>query len=304
MKLSKQTREIINMVIFVLVAALLFVTYVIYPLNRTKAVMGRDNVDDYYEDSLEINDPAAWIDSGLIADSFTVEADGLTTLACLYVLPDSAVHDSILGTVFFLHHDNADRDSMLSLARQMSTAGYSVVAYDQRAAGRSTGQYHGEGQYEATDLEEVIRWLDLRKKIHHPLAIVGFGLGGDAAILVAREDARIDKVMAVNPYLTSERMLRMLKDRHDTYWFPFYYTMMWWWYGIRSGYAAPYREIEAVEAVACQTLLLTGSESGDDPEVVILQELSSDELLKVESATLSGQESSVADRVWTFVTRE
>jgi hypothetical protein len=63
MKISRQTREIINMVIFVLVAALLIVTYVVYPLNRTKAIMGRYNLDDYNEDSLAVNDPAVWTEA-------------------------------------------------------------------------------------------------------------------------------------------------------------------------------------------------------------------------------------------------
>ena len=302
MKLSRQTREIINMVIFVLVAALLVVTYVVYPMNRTKAVLGRYDIDNYYEDSLEINDPSAWIDSGLKADSFTVEADGLTTLACLYVLPDSVVHDSIRGTVFLLHDDNEDRDAVLPLARMMTEAGFSVVAFDQRATGRSTGKYHGDGQYEATDLEEVIRYLDLRQKIHHPLAIVGFGLGGDAALLTAREDARIDKVIAVSPYLTTERMLVILRERHDTYWFPLYHTMMWWWYGIRSGYAAPYREIEAVEAVACRTLLLTASSEDDDPEIVLLKELSTAELLTVDK--VPDDRTALSAQIKAFITQD
>ena len=288
------------MVIFVLVAALLFVTYIYYPLNRTKAVLGRVDVDDYYEDSLDVNDPSPWIDSGLMADSFTVEADGLTTLACLYVLPDSAVQDSIRGTVFLLHDDTADRDSMLPTARKYAEAGYSVVVYDQRAAGRSTGTYRGEGQHEATDLEEVIRYLDMRQKIYHPLTIIGFGLGGDAGLLAAHEDARIDKVMAINPYLTSERMLRMLKDRHETYWFPLYYTTMWWWYGIRSGYASPYREIETVEAVACPTMLWVGGDESQDPEIVRLKELSSDELLTIE--TLPSSDAIAAELARAFET--
>ena len=289
------------MVIFVLVAALLIVTYIVYPMNRTKAVFGRDDVDNYYEDSLEINDPSTWIDSGLLADSFTVEADGLTTLACLYVLPDSSMQDSIRGTVFLLHDNSADRDDMLPLARIATETGYSVVAYDQRASGRSTGSYHGEGQYEATDLEEVIRYLDLRKKIHHPLTIVGFGLGGDAALLNVFEDARIDRIMAINPYLTTERMLTMLKTRHETYWFPLYYTTMWWWYGIRSGYAAPYREVESVQAVACRTLILVGDDVSQDPEVVLLKELSPPELLTVE--ILPDDETNLAEKIKAFVTQ-
>ena len=52
MKLSRQTREIINIVIFLVVVGLLLTFYVIYPLNRTKAIMGRTGLDDYDTDSI------------------------------------------------------------------------------------------------------------------------------------------------------------------------------------------------------------------------------------------------------------
>ncbi len=302
MKLSRQTREIINIVIFLAVAALLVVTYIVYPLNRTKAIMGRGDIDNYNEDSLPANDPSVWIDSGLAADSFMVEADGLTTLACLYILPDSSRHDSINGTVFLLHGDGEDRDAMIPLARMITEAGYSVVVYDQRATGRSTGKYRGDGQYESGDLEEVIRYLDLRNKIYHPLTVVGFDVGGEAALLNAKEDSRIDKVLAINPYLSSERMIGILKERYDCYWFPFYNTMMWWWYGIRSGYAAPYRGPETVEAVSSRTLLLVDETAVDDAEIVSLKELSSPEMLTVE--TLPADSTVLAKRILTFVTQE
>ena len=290
MKISRQTREIINMVIFVLVAALLIVTYVVYPLNRTKAIMGRYNLDDYNEDSLAVNDPAVWTEAGLAADSFMVESDGLTTLACLYVAPDSTTCDSIIGTVFLLHEDGSNRDSLMTIAEQLVAIGYSVVAYDQRTSGRSTGRYHGDGQYEATDLEEIIRYLDMREKIHHPLAVVGFDLGADAALLTAHEDQRIDRVIAVNPYLTTDRMLGILRQQHDSCWFPFYRTMMWWWYELRSGYAAPYRELESIEGVACRTLLLTTSDAMDDPEVERLRELSDADMLRLETVPTDNSE--------------
>ena len=94
-------------------------------------------------------------------------------------------------------------------------------------------------------------------------------------------------------------MLSMLKDRHDTYWFPLYYTTMWWWYGIRSGYAAPYREIETVQGVACRTLILTNGEGADDPEIVRLKELSPANLLTVE--TQPGDAAALFDKIKAFV---
>ena len=113
--------------------------------------------------------------------------------------------------------------------------------------------------------------------------MVGFDLGADAALLTAHEDQRIDRVIAVNPYLTTDRMLGILRQRHDSYWFPFYRTMMWWWYELRSGYAAPYRELESIEGVACRTLLLVTSDATDDPEVEKIRELSDADLLLLET---------------------
>jgi pimeloyl-ACP methyl ester carboxylesterase len=300
MKISRQVREIINIVIFLVVTAFLIVAYVVYPLSQTKATMGRYGIDDFNEDTVMVNDPAVWTEAGLPADSFTVESDGQTRLACLYVPPDTTVHDSINGTVFLLHDDDNDRDTMLALAARMTEGGYSVVAYDQRASGRSTAKYHGDGQYEAADLAEVIRHLGLRERLHHPLVVVGFGRGADAAMLTAREETRIDGVVAVNPHLTSSRMLDALKQRHDVYWFPFYRTIMWWWYEIRSGYAAPYRDIDQIEAVAGRTLLLAAPEAVDEPEVVRLRELSEAAMLRIE--TTPSDDLELVRRVQTFIT--
>jgi len=299
MKLSRQTRDTINIIIFLVVAAFLIITYVVYPLNRTKAIMGRYNVDDFAEDSVMVNDPAAWTEAGLAADSFTVESDGLARLACLYVRPDSAEHDTTRGTVVLLHDDEDDRDSVMTMAALLAAEGYAVVAYDQRASGRSTAKYHGDGQYEANDLAETIRYLDLRERIHHPLVVVGFSRGADGALLAAREDRRIDAVVAVNPYLTSSRMLEMLRQRHDSYWFPFYRTTMWWWYEIRSGYDALYRDVDQIEAVVCHTLLLLPAKAAGEAEVVKLRELSEADLLQVESAPSDRE--TLARRVQSFV---
>ncbi|MFH1686327.1 MAG: hypothetical protein ABIE70_02245 [bacterium] len=291
MKISRQTREIINIVIFVLVVAALVLTYVVYPLSRTKAIMARPGVDEFQEDSTVVNDPATWVQAGLLVDTMTIETDGLTKVACLYVWPtgdasaDSTTippsDDSLKGTAILLHPDGTGRDHMLDLARAFLQEGFSVAVYDQRAAGLSCGYYRGEGQYESNDLLAVTAYLDLRGKITHPLVVVGFETGGDAALLAALEEKRIDLVASVSPYLSTRRMQDVLKERYDTYWFPFYRTIMWFWYNIRSSYAASYRDLEQIQAVAGPTLVMADTQAIQSDEYSRLVELSKPDLLSM-----------------------
>ena len=299
-RLSRQMKEIINTVTFLLVVAALVACYVIYPLIRVRTSMGRTNLDDYNADSLVVNDATAYIEIGLNPDTFHVESDGLTTLACLYVAPHLDSLGQIKGTVFLVHEDGADRDAMAPLARMFVDSGFAVVAFDQRASGRSTGEYRGEGQYEASDLNEIIRYLDLRERIIHPLIMVGYSLGADGGLLAALEEKRINSVVAVNPYLSTRRMQDVLKERYDMLWFPFFRTIMWWWYDIRSSYAAPYRNIDGIEAVACRTLLLTTPEFARDDEVRRIKELSPPELL--ESGEIPASEEELYREILRFAT--
>lgn len=278
-KISRQTREIINIVIFLVVVAFLLITYVIYPLNRTKATMGRANLDDYNPDSLPVNDPALFVEVGLKADTFSVDIDINTTLACLYIQPTPDSLAQPRGTVILIHDDRKDRTTMIPLARELADSGYAVIAYDQRASGLTSGKYHGEGFYEANDLEEIIPYLVLRERIFHPLTVVGFSLGADAALLASHDEKRIDRVAAVDPYLTTINYQNTLKREHGTIWFPFFRTVMWWWYNMRSGYAAPYRKIEDIKPVACRTLLFIAADKINTAEPARLRDISSLELL-------------------------
>jgi pimeloyl-ACP methyl ester carboxylesterase len=262
--------------------------------------MARPGLEDYEKfiaDSLLLipNLDSAWIAAGFSPDTFRVETDGLTTLACLRCLPK----DSILGTVILLHQDDYDRDSMINIAAAFLTSGYSIIACDQRAAGRSTGEYRGDGWYEANDLSSLFPFLDLRHQLIHPVAVVGFGAGGDAAILVSREEQRIDKIVAVNPYLSSERWLDILKQRYNMFWFPFFRTVMWWWYDMRSSYAAPYRKIDNIEGVKILTILFVEESKMQDKEVLRLKELSADSLLTIHPTPFN--ESGRIDRILEYV---
>ena len=292
MKLSRQVREIINIVVFLLILGIILTLYVIYPLTRTKDAMARADIDrlsddddsDSLSDSLMVvNDPAAFVEAGLFVDTFRVEADGLTQLSCVFIKPDSTGPiDSARGTVFLVPPEWSDRTAMIPLAEALIDSGYNVVTYDQRATGGSTGKYHGEGRYEASDLEALLAWLELRNRLVHPLTVVGGGLGGDAALLAAREEGRIDYVIAWHPYLTTTGWLDGLAERKGWLWFPFRRTVMWFWYNLRSGYAAPYREMDQINEVGCPTLVVEPT-SGDSEAIERLREVSPEHLLTIKT---------------------
>ncbi len=283
-RISRKTREILEIVVFFVVVGVLLTAFVIYPLSATKSQFARPDIDDYDpNDTIMVNAPGVYADLGNRVDTFFVDADGLTTLGCLYVSPpDSlAVGDSLRGTIFLLHADNANRDSVYHLASALIDSGFAIAAYDQRASRYSTGKFRGEGRLEANDLDEVIRHLDIRQQLIHPVIVVGFETGGDAAMIMAREESRIDAVVAVDPYLTTKRLQDIKKERHDAFWLPFYRSVMWFWYEIRSGYAVDYRQTEQLEATGRPSILFIPTELQTDETVFYLAEISNENLLEI-----------------------
>lgn len=69
-RLSRQTRETIKIIVVLLVAAILIFLYIIYPLNRSKVMLGREGLDTYVATPLPPNDPTAFREAGLKADTF------------------------------------------------------------------------------------------------------------------------------------------------------------------------------------------------------------------------------------------
>ncbi len=283
-KMSQTLKEVIQIVVFLAVVGLLLMTFVIYPLNRTKALAARENVDEYNADSLGVNDPTPFLEAGFAVDTFHIEADGVTSLACAYLTAgvDTTAPDNAFvpcGTALLAHDDGHDRLSMLPLARMLVDSGFAVVVYDQRATGLTSGEYHGDGQYEATDLAEIVPYLALRDRLTHPFVTVGYGLGADACILASAEESRMDAVVAIEPYLSTERWLNVMFDRNHTFWIPLRHTIFWFWYDLRSGYAAEYRDSDQIQGLSKTTLVLAPQEVLDSPEYATLAELTAPGLL-------------------------
>lgn len=282
MKISRQTREIINIVVFLVVVGLLLTFYVIYPLNRTKAIMGRTGLDDYDTDSIPPIDPTVFVEAGLTVDTFRVEADGLTQLGCYYFTPTLDSADSIQGTVILIPSQSESPASLTPLTQQLLTNDFVVTIYDQRATRASTGRYHGEGQYETADLQALIGYMYIHEQVKGELSLVGFATGGDAALLIQREESRPTKAVAVRPYLSTTRWLDILREQHQTIRIPFFRTVMWFWYETRSGYAADYREPQDIPGVKMPTLVLLPADDLESDEAQRLNEASPADLLTLE----------------------
>ncbi len=279
--LSRTARETIKTILVLLLAAVLVAVYVIYPLNRTKALMARADVDSFKPEPLPANDPSAFLATGLAVDTFRVEADGLTKLACVRVNAKTDSGRAPYGLAVLVHQEGLDRTSLIESAQTLADSGVEVIVYDQRASGLSSGKYRSDGQLESADLEAVIGYLEIQGRLRHPLTVVGWGIGADAALWASVDEPRIDRVIAIEPNLTSECMVQQVLEKNNAMWFPFNKTIFWWWYKIRSGYAVAYRTEGNLAPVKCRTIIGLPSGRLGDAELRKLTDISSKELLTV-----------------------
>lgn len=303
-KMSDTVKEILQIVVFLLVVGILLTVFLIYPLNRAKAFLARPDIEEFNADSLPINDPAAFLELGAVVDTFRIDSDGLTNLACLYLTPapDSANPEqtvTIRGSAILLHDERLDRTSMIELTQALLDSGYTVCLYDQRASGLSSGTYHSNGEYEASDLAELIGYLSIRDRIHHPLVAIGQAVGAEAIILTATDEPRLDGIVAIEPYLTSDRWLDMLMDEHDMYWIPFSHTLMEFWFELNSGYAPEYVRLETLDGVECRTLILTAEDISETEEFTALVEQSASGV--VETTIRDEEPAGVINQIMTFI---
>jgi hypothetical protein len=284
-KISRATRETIQTILVLVLAIALILVYVVYPLNRSKAFFGRVGLDNYSEKIKPINDPAPLDSAASKIDTVRLEADGLTNLACV-----SAVSAGGRGTVIIPLTEQYDRSKAAGVVKILADSGFALWLYDQRAVGASTGKYHSDGQLESQDLESVVSYLELHGKLTHPVIAVGFGLAGDAAMLATAEEKRLDAVLAVDPYLTTERMVTEVRKSHSIIWFPFWQKLLWWWYKTRSGYAIDFRTTGDLKPVAGRTLLELSPDRIASADAARLKDISPAELLRIIPVESSDQD--------------
>ncbi|MCX4027674.1 alpha/beta fold hydrolase [Endozoicomonas sp. SM1973] len=84
--------------------------------------------------------------------------------------------------VLLMHGNQSNRLSMLSRAKFLYQAGYSVMLFDLRAHGASEGEYKTFGYLEAKDAELAISFFKRQAKLK-TVGIIGTSLGGAATVL-------------------------------------------------------------------------------------------------------------------------
>lgn len=100
------------------------------------------------------------------------------------------------GVIVFVHGKDINRQHFVGAAERFVKQGYAVVAYDQRAHGRSTGEFITYGAKETKDLSLVIDVALSKWGRALPVAVIGESLGAAVALQTAAEDARISLVVA------------------------------------------------------------------------------------------------------------
>nr|MBN2277648.1 alpha/beta hydrolase [candidate division Zixibacteria bacterium] len=284
--MSKKTREtVLTATVLVIVVAFIFF-YIIYPLITVPGLTCRSDRDTFDDpDYAPVNDAAYFVELGLNPDTFTVTTDDNLRLACLYFAPDSAIYDSVRGTVVFLNSSDTDRTAFAPYLSPLLDSGLAVVLYDLRATGLSGGTYHTAGFYESDDLNQLLIYLKFHERDRHPLITVGFGIGGDAVLSAARKEQREELVVAIDPFITAARWINMMKQEKGAWPIPFYNRLYYWWYLKLYGLPLNRTGLDDIQAVASRTVVAAAEENLESPEIKQLIDLSSEMVTPVKKPT-------------------
>lgn len=141
--------------------------------------------------------PVLWAPPPPLAELRVRTADGLT-LDGWVLEPRGATR----GTVVLLHGKDINRTHFLGYAEGLRSDGYRLVAYDQRAHGRSEGSVVSYGCREVNDLQRV-----LDEAAVGPVAVIGESLGAAVALQAAAVEPRIRVVVAAAPFADLRTLL-------------------------------------------------------------------------------------------------
>lgn len=123
-----------------------------------------------------------------------------------YHYEDYLAHSAIAtprGSIILLHGYAGSHDTLLEYASWLVSAGYNVLAYDQRGCGQSDGERITMGALESMDVAAAISWLHGHGE--RKLAIWGFSMGGTTAILAAAAHPELRAVITDCAFAKLER---------------------------------------------------------------------------------------------------
>ena len=94
-------------------------------------------------------------------------------------------------TVIFVHGHGADRREGMRWFSAIHQAGFSILSFDLRNSGNSTGSFSSMGYYEQRDLIAAVDYLHIQKQTQR-VGIFGTSMGAATSILAMVKDPRID----------------------------------------------------------------------------------------------------------------
>lgn len=142
-------------------------------------------------------------DFGFGYERFVVEGAGGARIACWAVPAEGA-----RGVVIASHGIADSKQGILPYVVKIREAGYTLVLYDMRHHGESSGRHCTLGYYETEDLARVTARVRSEYAGGKPLFYWGFSLGGTVSMLAAARDEGVMGVVAQSPFPSMREVVR------------------------------------------------------------------------------------------------
>ena len=110
------------------------------------------------------------------------------------------------ATIIVLHGIGSAKEVYFGFARWLAEQGFNVVVYDQRAHGKSGGQYCTFGFYEKDDVSKFVD-IAVAKYPDLPVGIHGASLGGAVALQALEHDKRLKFGIIESTFNTLENVV-------------------------------------------------------------------------------------------------
>jgi pimeloyl-ACP methyl ester carboxylesterase len=152
-------------------------------------------------------------DCGLSFIPFRVRGAAGANLACWFIPAEQP------RAVMIASHGVADgKNSVLMYLLPYLRAGFSLVVYDLRHHGESSGRDCTLGYFETRDLLEITRHVRAEYANGRPIVYWGFSLGATTSLLAAARDPQVAAIVAQSPFVNLRDVVRYYAGRF--FWVP------------------------------------------------------------------------------------
>jgi len=157
---------------------------------------------------------AAWFDENEFEEVTTKSFDGLTLYGRLY---RCAQHNG--RTIIMLHgYRSSAANDFGSICPFLMSLGYNILAVDQRAHGKSEGEFTTLAVAERFDATEWAKWVENELGSDEAVVLYGASMGATAVVLACAEDELPQNVIGaiadsayIGPYM---QLTTMMRKRH------------------------------------------------------------------------------------------